>query len=119
VTAATTARDGFSLIELIVALTVLGVGILGLVAAATAAQRSFAVAAAEERATLAAAVVMDSLLRDSAPAAGERQLFGLTVTWETTADREIMDIVTTVEATHGSNTRPLEFHARRLRPNAQ
>jgi prepilin-type N-terminal cleavage/methylation domain-containing protein len=119
VTAANTARDGFSLVELIVALTVLGVGILGVVAAATAAQRSFAVAAAEERATRAAAVVMDSLLRDSAPAAGERQLFGLSASWETTADREIMDIVTTVEAAHGSNTRPLKFHARRLRQNAQ
>jgi prepilin-type N-terminal cleavage/methylation domain-containing protein len=118
VTTINTARDGFSLVELLVALTVLGVGILGLVAAATAAQRSFAEAAAEERATRAAAVVMDSLLRHSAPAAGERQLFGLGVSWETTAHGEYMDIVTTVEAAHGSNPRPLEFRARRLRPQA-
>jgi prepilin-type N-terminal cleavage/methylation domain-containing protein len=119
VTTATTARDGFSLVELVVALTVLGVGVLGLVAAATTAQRSFAVAAAEERATRAAAVVMDSLLLASAPAAGEGQLFGLSVSWETTADGENMDIVTTVEAVHGSNTRTIQFHAHRLRPHAQ
>jgi Tfp pilus assembly protein PilV len=118
VTAANTARDGCSLVELLVALTVLGVGILGLVAAATAAQRSFAVAAAEERATRAAAVVLDSLLRDDAPAAGERQLFDLTVSWETTTHGEYMDITTTTEVTHGSGSRTLEFRARRLRPYA-
>jgi prepilin-type N-terminal cleavage/methylation domain-containing protein len=119
VTAVTTTSDGFSLVELLVALTALGVGILGLVAAATAAQRSFAVAAAEERATRAAAVVMDSLLRDSAPAAGERQILGLSVSWKTTADGEYMDIITTTEAAHGSITRPLEFRARRLRPHGR
>jgi prepilin-type N-terminal cleavage/methylation domain-containing protein len=119
VTALTTARDGFSLVELIVALTVLGVGTLGLVAAATAAQRSFAVADAEERATRAAAVVMDSLLRDRAPAAGERHLLGLNVSWETIADGEYTDIITTTEVTHGPGTRPLEFRARRLRPHVQ
>jgi prepilin-type N-terminal cleavage/methylation domain-containing protein len=112
----TTARDGFSLVELIVAITVLGVGILGLVAAATAAQRSFATAAAEERATRAAAVIMDSLLRVSAPASGERQLFGVNVSWETTADDATIDIVTIAEAYHGSYVRKLEFRARRLHP---
>jgi prepilin-type N-terminal cleavage/methylation domain-containing protein len=119
VTTAITSRNGFSLVELLVALTVLGVGILGLVAAATTAQRSFAVAAAEERATRAAAVVMDSLLRESAPAAGERQLFGVNVSWATTAHGEYMDIVTTAEVARGSNTRSLEFHARRLRSHVQ
>ena len=74
-------RAGMSLVELVVALTVLAIGVLGLVGAAAVAHRAFTSADGLERATRAASVVIDSLMREPEPSAGERIVDGLTVAW--------------------------------------
>ena len=69
------------LIELIVAMTILSVGVLGLAGAATFAQRSFASAEAIELGAEAAAEVIDSLLREPRPVTGARQIGIAHVSW--------------------------------------
>lgn len=80
------ARAGSSLVELIVALTVFTVGLLGLAGAAALAQRSFNRAALLEHGTVLAAAVLDSLLRVPDPAAGAVRSGPVSVTWTVASD---------------------------------
>lgn len=65
-------RRGFTLVEVIVSLALLGVCVLGVTAAALLAARSLAAAYAEAGAALALASVADSLLLVPVPASGSR-----------------------------------------------
>jgi prepilin-type N-terminal cleavage/methylation domain-containing protein len=66
------ARRGFSLLELVVALSVLSVGVLGLSAAAVVAHRAFVTADAVQRASYLAAAIVDSLAQAPRVMTGER-----------------------------------------------
>jgi len=79
-------RRGFGLIELIVALTILAVGVLGMAAAAVYAQQSFARAEASERATRLASSLLDSLVTVHTPAAGERIIDDIVLRWTVLTD---------------------------------
>lgn len=105
--------DGFSLIELIVALTVFAVGILGLAGAATLAQRSFASADAVERASRTAAAVLDSLVREPDVSAGERAVPGSVTRWTVADDSTTRVITAEVEVFDGYRTQRFEFRAAR------
>lgn len=102
---------GMSLIELIVALTVLSVAVLGLAGAAAVAHRSFASADAIERAAHAAAAVLDSLMHEPAPRAGERAGPGITVRWTVTAVGDLSRITTTVDVLDAGRRRRIVYHA--------
>ena len=106
------ARAAFGLVELIVAMTLLAVGVLGLAAVALVAHRSFATADALERTGMAAAAVIDSLLREPAPVAGERTVYDARVHWTVNADRESSGAIdVTVEVTDGARRHSTRFHA--------
>jgi prepilin-type N-terminal cleavage/methylation domain-containing protein len=110
-------RPGFSLVELVVALTLFSVGVLGLAAAAATAQRAFAAAESTERAARAAAVVLDSLVRSAQlDGAGEQSAYGAHVRWSVATDSLLARIHAQVEVPHGSRTDVLDFEAVRLRP---
>jgi prepilin-type N-terminal cleavage/methylation domain-containing protein len=80
------AARGMSLVELVVALTIIAVGVLGLAAATLFAQRAFTGAAAIEQSAAAAAAVLDSLMHEPAPVAGERGHNRAIVRWTVTPD---------------------------------
>jgi prepilin-type N-terminal cleavage/methylation domain-containing protein len=65
-------RRGFTLVEVLVALALLGVCVLGITAAAVLAARGLAAAHAEAGAALALASVADSLVLVPTPASGKR-----------------------------------------------
>jgi prepilin-type N-terminal cleavage/methylation domain-containing protein len=104
-------RAGFSLVELLVALTVFAVGVLGLAGAATFAQRSFATAAAVERAARIAAAVLDSLVHDPGATSGEHAMSGALARWTVIEDSLTRTIIMEVEARHGADTHRVEFRA--------
>jgi prepilin-type N-terminal cleavage/methylation domain-containing protein len=106
-----TARPGLSLVELIVAMTLLSVGVLGLAGAAAVAQRSFAGAEALERAAHAAAVVLDSLMREPRPYDGERSVHDSTVRWTVVADSLLSRIDLTVTVFDGARAHDVTYHA--------
>lgn len=107
-----TTRHGFGLIELIIALTILAVGVLGLAAAAVTAHRAFLTADALQRAGTAAAIVIDSLMREPAPAAGERSIDGVRVQWRAaSAAAGVTDIYVTVEVAAAGTVRTVRFRS--------
>jgi prepilin-type N-terminal cleavage/methylation domain-containing protein len=106
-------RRGFSLVELVVALTILSLGILVLATAAAFAQRSFAGAEAIDRAARAAALVLDSLTREPAPADGVRHVDGMLVRWSATPDAGLTIIRADVEVSGGGRSHRIVFHASR------
>jgi prepilin-type N-terminal cleavage/methylation domain-containing protein len=102
---------GFGLIELIVALMILSVGLLALTGAAAVAQRSLVGAQALEEGVDAAALVLDSLMRDPAPAAGARWAGRTRVQWSVEPDSIADMIRLTVTVRDGTRERQLTFHA--------
>lgn len=106
-------RKGFSLVELIVAMTILSLGVLVLAAAGTYAQRTFSDAAAIDRAARAAALVLDSLMRVPAPQDGVRSTDGVTIRWDTSAGDGVTLIRADVEAFGGARSHRIIFHASR------
>jgi prepilin-type N-terminal cleavage/methylation domain-containing protein len=102
---------GFGLVELIVALTILSFGILALTGAAAVTQRSFLGAQAMEDGTSTAAVVIDSLMREPAPVAGERQQGRTRAQWLVLEDSVATVIDVTVTVNDGSGQRQLAFRA--------
>jgi prepilin-type N-terminal cleavage/methylation domain-containing protein len=72
---------GFSLVELVVALTLLSVGLIALAGSAAVAQRAFADAAATERSVRAAAEIIDSLAHVRAPQSGSRIIDQVEIAW--------------------------------------
>lgn len=102
---------GFGLVELIVALTILSVALLGLAGAAAVAQRSFMSTEALEQATDAAAMVLDSLIREEAPVTGERRHHRALLRWTVLTDSMATRIALTVEVPDGPRIRRLTFNA--------
>ena len=106
------ARPGFGLIELIVALTILAVGVLGLTAAAVTAHRAFLTADALQRAGTAAAIVIDSLMREPRPGSGARSIEGARVQWSSVSvAADLTDVAVVVEVAAAGATRTLRFRS--------
>ena len=106
------ARSGFGLVELVVALTIVAVGVLGLAATALTAQRAFMTADALQRATAAATMTLDSLLRHPEPAPGQRVLNNVTLRWTVSgAGRELSVIDMSVELFDGNVLRTITLQA--------
>jgi len=74
-------RAGFSLVELLVALTLLQVGLLAVVGMSLLAARAFAEAARLQRGGGALAVVADSLVWHGVSTSGEREVPPFLIRW--------------------------------------
>lgn len=110
-------RSGFTLVEVIVAIVVLGVGVLGVAATASLAARVLRQAEADEGAATAAAALLDSLLSRGVPAAGERVDGPYRLRWTTTAsDTAAAEVRLTVEYRAAGTPRRLLLHALAVPP---
>jgi prepilin-type N-terminal cleavage/methylation domain-containing protein len=74
-------RGGFTLLEVVVALVILEVGVLGAAGTLLLASRTLTRAERLERAVAYAAAVLDSLSAGARPGAGARAHFGGEVRW--------------------------------------
>jgi Tfp pilus assembly protein PilV len=109
-------RCGFGIVELVVAMSLLAVGMLALAAAATAAAHRIGIADARERATRVTAILADSLLAAPRPAAGQRLYDGVPVRWTIGGDAVLL--VVDLEAdvrTSNAAMRTVRHRAVRLR----
>ena len=104
-------RSGFGLIELIVSLTILAVGVLGLAAAAVLAQRSFTAAETTERAARVAGALLDSLAAEASPTSGMRAARGMTVRWLVAQDSVQTSITAEVDVVAAGRPRHFTFAA--------
>ena len=104
-------QHGFSLVELVVAMTLLTISLVGLAGAAAVAQRSFNGAEALERGTDAAAIVLDSLMREHAPADGARSVGAAAARWTVVHDSVATAISLTIRIDNGGRARVLSFYA--------
>jgi prepilin-type N-terminal cleavage/methylation domain-containing protein len=109
-------RHGFGLVELLVALTVLAVALVGLAGTAVYAHRSFVTAEAIEDGAAAAAAVLDSLVRVPAPVDSARRDGRVTLRWTITPDSSGADIRLAVDIADGARVQRLTFHAFRAAP---
>lgn len=75
-------RSGFTLVELIVAFALLGIGVVSIAGAAAAGRGALREANAETRALLAAASVLDSLTRLQSPVAGATTVGPDSLAWQ-------------------------------------
>lgn len=85
-------RRGFSLVEVMVALLLLGTGVLSLAAGLQWAERLRSEAEAVEAAEVEAAGVMDSLFQVGATGAGEWVGEGFRFNWSVTTDGALLRI---------------------------
>jgi hypothetical protein len=92
-------------------MTILTISLVGLAGAAAVAHRSFIGAGAMEHGIDAAALVLDSLIREPAPADGERHFGSATARWTVAADSIATDITLTVRIADGDRQRELSFYA--------
>jgi type IV pilus modification protein PilV len=121
-TSGSTTQAGFGLVELIVAMLLLSVGVLGLVAASAFAQQSLNAADATTRATNVAAALTDSLLRSPSAAGavgaatGERAVDNLLVRWSVEADSALVLVRVEVAVPEPRGARTVVFRGARLRP---
>lgn len=67
-------RSGFGLVEVIVAMTLLGIGVLSVAGSAAYATRMLRIAEAREQATRIAEILLDSLAFSGSAASGERNV---------------------------------------------
>ncbi|HSK19351.1 MAG TPA: prepilin-type N-terminal cleavage/methylation domain-containing protein [Longimicrobiales bacterium] len=102
---------GFGLVELIVALTILSIGMLALTGAASVAQRSFIGARALQEGTDAAAALLDSLMSETSPVAGTRRVGRADAQWSIGRDSVATNILLTIRVNDGASIRRLDFHA--------
>ena len=82
-------RRGFTLVEVLVALVILEVGLLGVAGTLVVASRTVARASLLERGVGALEAVVDSLSVDGAVGSGGRPIAGGWVTWTVTSDGAI------------------------------
>ena len=80
-------RAGFTMLEVIVALAIIEVGLVGTVGVLVLAHRALAEAEVLDEATHAAASAADSLLADGGAGAGSRELPWGRVRWSSSAGR--------------------------------
>src|SRR5690606_7292961 len=99
------------LIELIVALTILSVGLLGLTGVAAVAHRSFISATALEQGADAAALVIDSLMNVPGPVAGERRIGRAVARWTVSVDSTIVRLDVAITVSDGARAQRMDFHA--------
>jgi prepilin-type N-terminal cleavage/methylation domain-containing protein len=85
-------RTGHSLVELLVALTVLGVGLGSVSAASVFAMRSTNDALLRERTVVLAAATLDSLTALPAPGGGTLHVSGIRMEWSVAASADGGDI---------------------------
>jgi Tfp pilus assembly protein PilV len=104
-------RVGFGLIELIVALTILAFGVLGMAAAAVYAHQSFMRAETSERVLRMAGTIMDSLTASPTPASGELVGNGIVLRWTVERDSAVTGIALTVDYIEAGRLRHEAFHA--------
>jgi prepilin-type N-terminal cleavage/methylation domain-containing protein len=103
-------RSGFALIEVIVALTLLSVGLLGVAGSAVLATRLLHEGDASEQALSAALPVLDSLSLLRAPAAGSQQAGNVRLVWGVSTDSVgISTIDLTLTYLNGSALRSTSF----------
>jgi prepilin-type N-terminal cleavage/methylation domain-containing protein len=104
-------RGGFSLVELVVALTLLAVALVALAGTAATAGRAFADAASTEMAARAAAAVIDSLMHEPDPRPGARPFGAINVEWAVRVDGAVQHFDVNVSTPRDSVR--IAFHAAR------
>lgn len=104
-------RAGFGLVELIVALSILSIGLLALTGTAAVTQRSLIGARAMEEGTDVAALLLDSLMRVPAPATGQRIVGRSTADWVVHDDSTGTLLDLTITIADGAREHQLTFHA--------
>jgi prepilin-type N-terminal cleavage/methylation domain-containing protein len=105
-------RRGFGLIEVVVAMTLLSVGLLGIAATVTMAGKMVREGQADEGAALEAMQVLDSLTQQQHPAAGQRQAGRTSLVWTVSTDSSgLSTIDLTVRYPNGSGVRTSNFRA--------
>jgi Tfp pilus assembly protein PilV len=103
-------RGGFGIVEVIVALTLLSVGMLGVAASAIMASRLLRAGEASERDALAALEVIDSLVLAENPTGGARQAGQRYLAWRVATDSlPLLRIEVDVTAADGSSQRSTRF----------
>ena len=108
-------RRGFSLIEVLIAMTLLGIALLGVAGSAAMASQVMRQAQMRERSTLQALQIIDSLTRVPKPAPGQRTIGNLTVRWDitpTSGGAVAIDLI--VEHLEGNALRSVRFRAAHL-----
>jgi prepilin-type N-terminal cleavage/methylation domain-containing protein len=103
---------GFSLVELIVAMTLVAFGLVAVAGAALLAERTMAEAEVIERITREAATVLDSLAAHPNPASGVRDARGLLLRWVVEPDSFGTRLRLQAALQRGGRPVRLEFEAR-------
>lgn len=109
VTRRLTARPGLSLVEAIVALTLLAIGLLGALATQVMAARLLREAEARASAINLAGAILDSLAAVPNPSPGERRDNRYLARWSTTPANELARIEIEIEYHDGTARRELRF----------
>jgi prepilin-type N-terminal cleavage/methylation domain-containing protein len=105
-------RRGFSLIEVLIAMTLLSVALLGVAGSAAMASQVLRQAQMRERSTLEALQIIDSLTREPQPVPGQRLIGNLTLRWVVTRSSNGTDAIDlTVEYLEGNAIRSVRFRA--------
>lgn len=117
--ASTKIRPGFTIVELMVALVVFSLGVLGAAATLVHAARALHTAAAHEAAVALAANTLDSLALEPEPAAGELSGGPWAMSWSIDDEARPTAIKLAVEYTAGAADRRIEFHMLHLPPLVQ
>ena len=104
-------RAGFTLVELIVAIIILVIGVLGLASASAVVMRQIAGSSAQSRAAAIAQSRFEQIRSQSCAAAvgGTRTDGGITETWRTTMLNRSLQIVVVVSWREKSSTRTQTF----------
>ena len=105
-------QRGFGLIEVVVALTLLSVALLGMAATVTLAGRMVHAGQADEEAAVEAMQVLDSIMQVRQPTAGQRRAGRISLAWTVTTDSAgLSTIDIAVRYPNGSQLRTTTFRA--------
>ncbi len=103
---------GFSLIEVLIAMTLFSIALLGVAGSAVLAGQVMREAQARERSALEALQVIDSLARVQQPRSGQRTVGRMHLRWIVSAPTNgTATIDVTVEYPDGSTWRTVRFHS--------
>ena len=105
-------QRGFGLVEVVVALTLLGIALLGMAGTAALAGRMMREAQADELASLEAMQVLDSLVQERPPVSGRRQVGPVLLVWTVSTDSAgLSTIDLALRYPNGSAIRAASFRA--------